>query len=410
MGNRELFEKNLEVSAWVLGASLFHFELVKYGIILFVLSTLPFIARPKLIDKSLIILMLPFLAILISSLLNGMEWKWLEKRSAYIIFPIVFSFFLDKRSFKLSKRQIFRGLANGSLIFAIFMLMVAVYKSLLNQSIFFYDQIERVDKNYFLHRAFSEPLGQHPTHLSIYFFFSLLILTTQKTMLKNGRLRNFGLVILLGLLFLLQSKLILVMVFVLVLIKLFKKSPTKKGIPLTHKLSVLIFLVLGIYLGTTRIGSLKVEPPDRVTQALFLNEGWNSVNMRFKLNEIGMRMVRQMSADELVFGMGKKEMEARVMQIYQRERLFFFHKNEYGVHNQYLSELLKTGLFGLGSIILLTTLALFFGIKHGYPELIYISMVVIIYCFFEEFLNLQSGVVFTSLFFTIYFKDVFWKE
>lgn len=395
----------LVISSVVLGLSLFHFDMVKFGIIFFLISILINFSKNKMSFLITMVAISPFLSVFFSNLYNGFDMKWLERRFSFVLFPIIFFYCLNNEKFLITKKYISKGFVYGSIGASLIIFIYALYNVLEEGTFKYYDETEQVFKNYFLHHSLSKPLELHPSYLSVYLSFSILLIIKGVVKLKSKIISVIATCFLFTILFLLQSKILIG----IVLISLF--YIIKKEYIYSFKLrlfySVTLIVLTGFIFSLSRFQNLTFTPPDRVTQSLYINKGWNPINVRVKLNEVGIGLINEFNVKEVIFGIGKERLREALKHIYKEQRITFFSNKEYILHNQYLSEFLQSGIIGF--------LCLFFFflflLKKIYvskksKEYLLILMAIIIYCFFEEFMNLQTGILFFSLFTSIYLKQL----
>jgi O-antigen ligase len=197
----------------------------------------------------------------------------------------------------------------------------------------------------------------------------------------------------LGLLVLLKnltSLLFILILWIFLMIRFFAKTQHLKA-ALVILLGVLIFsFSIQLPLIQTRLQFL-VKTTDFDIETIITKNQYtytkNTLEHRFLIDYVALKTVQK----TLPFGLGTGDVQEYLNEGYTAIGFKSGQKFHYNAHNQYLEELLKTGLIGLMSfVILLVYLCTKINLSDPYYP--FILLFFITGCFFESYLNRQHGV------------------
>lgn len=252
----------------------------------------------------------------------------------------------------------------------------------------------------FMNHNFSLPIEMHATYLSLYVAFSIIVFSRQLLMEKS-RAMKFICLFFLGILSLGLLQLSSRAVFIALLLVINLAFPvlvfTGKQRIRFMAVSVLLSVSLGFVI--SRVDSFKVR---------YINELKTDLSGKVALVEINEpRMARW----ELIAGLIKRSpiigygtgSEKRMLKDkYFENRLFNSYIQEFNAHSEYLSLMLKMGIFGL----LYFGVILFTGFRTSWRNrdllLMGFLILVTIVCVSENLLDLNKGIFFFSFFYALF--------
>jgi len=347
--------------------------------IIFLLNNKKSIAiKPLLISSSLFIII--FLSMLFSDDKNA-GLKKTETMLSLIIFPIVFSIFLEniKTNYKRLLNLFFKTFFISNVIYALIAFyFISKYRS---------PKFPIKDASFFRAAVSDIPLiGEHPIYLSIFLSIAILfgihLFKKARENKVNNSLVFLGLIVILYLLILLMSKGVIIALFVALLVLLLSKIKKKYIILLFFS-----FFLVVIFLP---------ESNNRFNE-LFSKETYNSTNLN---NSTNIRVnILKCSIDKALenpfFGYGIGDVQGELDNCYENKRLKY-KIGKYNSHNQYLFIWLSTGVFGL--LLFVFYLVFYFKIAITYKDYLMLSTIVlyVIAFLFENVLSRQSGVILFS--------------
>jgi O-antigen ligase len=274
----------------------------------------------------------------------------------------------------------------------------------LSASEFWKDQAD-VSKNwmFFSYVGLSSGVNMHPTYLALYSAFCCILLVHrnfQSELRLARQLANFLLIVFFSCsIIFLSARIILVLLIVFYTGALcYQMLSVKKKIR-----SVLMFVVL---LGILICGIL-INPVTRYRQvdeialngfSVYPNKKYdNSTGIRASLWWLSAKAYLQ---SNLLFGSGTGDVENEVKKTGQAYGITNV-LNSYNPHNEYLYILLSVGIVGLTFFLLYIGAGLVKAWKNR--DIIFLSFLVLfgVVCITESALELQKGIVFFSIFFSL---------
>lgn len=274
--------------------------------------------------------------------------------------------------------------------------------SYLSSSDFWQQKVHNEHWLFFSYVALASGIKMHPTYLSMYAAFCVMILAVRSLESSLSRWKPLGLIALIafftGSIVLLASRAVLAtLLFFLVallLYELIKRSRLLSG------LSLLIFIAL-------LIAGMLINPVTRYRQVdeivltnLSITENKtynNSTSIRASLWWLSTRAYLK---SDLLFGAGTGDVEARVKQVAEQYGVKNV-LNTYNPHNQYLFILIGMGALGLLLFLGFVVTGILKAWQHRDIVFLGFMTLFLAVCFTESVLEMQRGVVFFSIFFSV---------
>ncbi|WP_289043715.1 O-antigen ligase family protein [uncultured Olleya sp.] len=314
--------------------------------------------------------------------------KRFETASSIMIAPVVFSFFYynQKVVFSEKNKLLFFKVLHWSNIAFMFVIITFYLK------IRYVDQ--QVEYGYFLsHLERRLPfLNDHPIYISIIFSISVIfstcyILTRKQSVKFNYIYGVSAFLMFLLILFLSRKGVILALIISLTLIFVFYKKNNLKIIILAS--IAFFFLVTSLLFFIPQTNKRISEMFDKAT---YVNKNeTNSTSNRLQIYKCAIDLIKE----KPIFGYGIEDDRKALYQCF-KERLYYLYEFRFNTHNQYLSIVMKVGLFGL--------LAFLFFLGYNLKmatitnDWLFVGIIVFfsIIMFFENILERQNGVMLFS--------------
>ena len=377
--------------------------------ILFVAVAFSYISKTKITFSKFLILPIAFFIIMLLSLTWTSDFKLtssaLQKEVSFLFIPLAFLFMpkLTKEDF----RKAFRIFSFAMVIFALYYFTNAVIRFLETgkKSVFFYHELVTLDLN--------------AIYVSVFASFALFYFITTECKLL---IEKIALVLLIILVFLLSSKSIITIDFLLVICyySFFAKIPN--GVKSTTIIAVSSFLLFSIlfvkevkqrflleyqtaFLDNTINSS--IGNADAKVYNVSLKQAWN--NSTFQPNHFfpgtalriyQIRIFKEMLQEKNIFftGFGLDATQQKIKEKANEHNLYLGY-GEFNFHNQYIQTFAELGFFGF----LILVGMLYFNLKNGWVQKDFLHIVfaitMIILFLSESFFCRQRGVIF---FITIY--------
>jgi O-antigen ligase len=317
--------------------------------------------------------------------------KDLQRQAAILLFPVILmASGVNWRRYKQRLLLVFSAICLVTIIYLYFDAFRTIrYNGLPLSRIFSAD---------FINHSFSRPIALHATYLSMYVLLSACVFL-YSLLGETNRLRRiiylFSIVILLCGLVQLASRSVLISAIII--------APCFPFVMLS---------------GRKRLTLLATIAAASIVTAIFI---WN--NDSFKTRYVTLlkddlveattsalpepRAVRWQYALELVekspfIGYGSGSEKRLLQDAYFRNKLYNSFLAELNAHNQYLSVLLKTGVWGL--FLFLATLTMGFRLAWRERDIIFLSFMILIsiVAFSENILDVNKGIFFYACFFSLF--------
>jgi len=393
------------------------FSISNFFLILFFVSSVLEIAlnwKLKMTYKTLwfstIIIFIPLCIGLIYTSYFSIGVNHIGQSSSFLILPLVFSF-SKPQDIKTIYSFVKKGLVLGVTFSLIILISYILYNFfILNQEKVFLDLF-----NFDYTRAnFTRLLKIHPTYLGVYIVFSTVLVINRLFQYKRKVFLHVLVLLLffIGILFV-NSRIIFLIYLMIVLMSLFfvlRRLFLKKSY-LTF--SVFVFLLASLFVFSF-IHIKKTYIYYRFTKELqweFSND-INSFYTDKKESISDPRLARYNAIIELIkekpiFGYGSGSEKRVLTKMYQSKNMITSYNNKYDAHNQYLSYLVETGMFGLLFYLFFLGSNFYFAFKFKDLEFLSLIIIVSIVCLVENFLNRNAGVTFFAFLSTLFlFKNL----
>lgn len=249
----------------------------------------------------------------------------------------------------------------------------------------------------FYNHNFTQPIGIHATYLSLYVALSiifLLDLLSNISFKKGLPIAVVVIVLVIGLYFMASRNTMLALLFIgLVVYPIFR---------LRHKF--IYFLTVIVLFGSV----LFISNKDNYIFNRFSTDIIDDLKLdnEYTFENPEPRIMRWKCALELIkekpfFGYGAGDEIPLLMNSYKRKGMNVSYKEEFNTHNQYLSILIKNGIFGL--IIFLAMMFYFLRLALISKNFVYISFLIllIIGFFTENIIDANKGIFFFAFFNTL---------
>lgn len=249
----------------------------------------------------------------------------------------------------------------------------------------------------FYNHSFTQPLGIHATYLSLYVAMSIIFLLDllSGVSFKKGIPLSIALLILvIGLYFMASRNTMLALLLIgLVVYPIFR---------LRHKF--LYFLSAIVLFGSI----LFISNKDNYIVNRFSTDIIDDLNLdnQYTFENPEPRIMRWKCALELIkekplFGYGAGDEIPLLMNSYKQKGMSVSYKEEFNTHNQYLSILIKNGIFGLIAFLLM--MVYFFRIALLSKNFIYTSFLILLSIgfFTENIIDANKGIFFFAFFNTL---------
>lgn len=320
----------------------------------------------------------------------------IERQMVFVILPILLPLSLSYIN-KDRINSIFRALKNGSLIAVVYLFLVHILEVIDGT-----EQFDLLNSSFYNH-LFSAPLEIHATYLSIYIIASIVFLSTQffkKPVLKTSYLIIISelFVLLAGLFFLASRNSIITFLFLFLFI--FPFFFIKKKV-LYLALFILISGILAFTLSKndylySRFGNELVTDIASVDDSSAVGL-LTSNEPRVKKWELAIPVI----LNSPVYGHGTGDEAPLMKPLYYENGFIISYVNNYNIHNQYISVLIRNGFLGL--ILFMFYIFYNFRLAIRNKSFLYVSVLIIMTFGFltENILDSNKGIFFFAFFNTI---------
>ena len=311
-------------------------------------------------------------------------WFDMEVKFSLLIFPLLFLF---KNPFLLKmKKWVLISFVFGSVVSSIIMLILAFSRfDGLNSYVFYYSELGLF----------------HPSYMSMYFIFAILIIVNiMDNNLKKLSHRIIAYILILFLLVLisqLQSKAGVLSTIVISFYYLIFSFIGSK--PLVMRISFFI-LAISVSLIFVQKNSRLTAMAESVEKISEEGKSNSSTGVRYSMWKITANALE----DHWLIGVGAGDIKPVLFEKYEEAHLTKPIRNNYNVHNQYLETFIGQGIIGISLLLLLLLIGIREALKRkklllsGFILLIGLSMAP------ESMLNNQMGVVFIAFFYYFLFS------
>jgi O-antigen ligase len=318
--------------------------------------------------------------------------KDLQRQLAIVLIPVFLSSSgIDLNKYKMKLLLLF----SFSCVFTILYLYADAIRIILYNKI----PLSSLFTKAFINHNFSIPVNIHATYLSMYALLSAAILLYSFLKETNNSRRFIylsSLLVLLAGLFQLASKSVLISAIIVALSFPFIMF---KGTKRVSTIMLILFVATTAFFTITNIDSFKRRYVEQFRADLTQSLGNTEVP---EPRIIRWRYAMQLIEQSPLFGYGSGSEKRVLNKVYFENKLYISYLHELNAHNQYLSFLLKTGIWGL--LIFLFTLFAGFKTALRNKDMLFWSFMIIIsiVAFSENLLDVNKGIFFYAFFFTFF--------
>jgi len=304
----------------------------------------------------------------------------LEKKAGLIIFPLII---LSMPSLK-SKHLTYVIISFGICCFGLF--AYAVSKLILT-----YGSLTQVPQ---LTEAIDELIHLHHAYSGLYLVFlivSLVYLLTKYWPQLNLYTRlclGFSIIVFYVFLIVLGARMALFISFIVLALQMLIFTLQTKSF------KILTLLAFTIIIGAGGILALPATR-NKINEILFVRGVHHPFTPRLIQWQCSFDILNENSS--WIKGVGTGDVKPLLQDCYQ-DKKFWGHLYNYNLHNEYLEEMVRHGLIGLGLLLLTFFYPLIVSIKHNNYLYTFFIIVFMLACISETFLNRQKGVIFYAFF------------
>lgn len=361
-----------------------------------------------------VFLLLHFISGLFSqNVANGLNNAF--KLLAILGIPMLFVLLTNNQLFK--PNQVIYSFILGCFAIIVFTICRGLYLSFSNYYGFIFFDTRPFDKpweNYLLHTQLS--YLTHPTYMAMYMSFAIILLfnliKTNRNISRN-LLYFLGIVVLLIYTYMLSSRMGLIVCvasFFLGIIGQFRHWRRIVSV-LAIVGAVLACVVVIKFLAPKHVATQDIEDnSEQVEEQDVTSNRWKYLGEDPR--PIIWSLVPELIHDKPIVGHGLGNSYSELMKMYKKYGLFSIWRSGYGVHNQYLNELISLGLIGLAMILFLLIYPLIYFRKapQYFPAFAFIA-IVSVQLLTESMLSRIIGAMFFAVFYGLYFcTDFIYKE
>jgi len=328
---------------------------------------------------------------------NG--FKNLEKYLSFLVFPILIS------TIKISKEQLKHILlvfAITTLLLFIVAILIATYNSIETKSFIIYNPLNKVNENYFFYHRLSKNVGFHAIYLGILMVFSNVIFIENLISTKKNKsllviaiaITSIG-IILLQSFSVIFSYIIILLSFIIYYYK-----------NISFKSKILLFIISTFII----LFSIKIfiKKAKTFNQNFLLytfsddidNRNWNSLNIRLAKWECAIEVAHE----NFPLGTGLGCQQIQLNKKYNEKGFVIGMDKKFSTHNQYLHNLVQTGILGLIILLLLYYLSIYTAIKTKNLVFLSLAILLIFTSVTENILSRNKGIVLFVFFISLFSK------
>ena len=369
--------------------------------VIFLNKSKPQAINYKLLSYTLLPLFILFIIGLLYSDPVFVGFGKIGKSISFFLCPVILLFH-DKDSLQTIKKELFRGIIVGCVLAFLLLLSMNFFNYYATRPFLLID--DEILNYYYTYYSFTEPFAIHPTYLGTYALLAIAILLAHfKKFSKSRRaLVLAGITILsIGILFL-NSRVVFLLYAVLigstVLVVLKQWYLEKK---------FFLFFILISLIGAGGLFSYHLLSETFIVTRMTKELSWelsDQKNSNYNLNiKADSRIARWKSAVQVIkekplFGYGTKMEKTVLNRQFIEDGLLLSAKNRYDSHNMYLSVSLEYGSIGLLLFLGYLMVNLYYSFLKRHTLAIFFFVIVMVVCFFENYLALNAGITFVALF------------
>ena len=343
----------------------------------------------------------------------------IEQKASLLFFPIIF--ILNKNILK-HYELILKYFVLGCLVALIVCELNAFYNSFnfrhfyfdsrIDKSISFYNSLSK-EKNHFFSYNFS--FIHQTAYFAMYLLFAITILLYGK-IVKSKKIQYFIVFILIIGVFQTLNKAGLIILLVLLLAKIYSSTPNKK-IAIISSTIVLIFGCL-VFISNPRVQNLSKKKLV-IDESKIIEKDYKKIKNTNPNSNTDFRVMLWVSAIEMIkehplIGIGAGGSHNRLYEVFAVKRQWYYAKEKYHAHNQYLQILLDIGVVGFIPFVLLFVfvIKIYFNLKEERIKYLTISFILIIGInfLFESMFERYSGISFFCFFYCLFISNYSTEE
>lgn len=325
----------------------------------------------------------------------------LEKRSALIIYPLIF--LLRKKQISQKMLQISEYVFIGCILILFTWVNIKIVfsiKEIINEGILvknWSDILTNESFSFFYRNSFQKFSMIHPTYACILSLFSsgVLIINLLNGDYSDKIKRKIFIFLLIAILilysFFLAAKGPLLAFVISLVVVLFIKLKKSQFYIVSSSL-ILIFAI-----------AILILPPlkERVKEVFYPNqtEVISSVSIRKIIHQSSWELIRENG----LFGLGVGDVQTNLNKKYETFNEDKVTSGSMNTHNEYFNLWLSAGLAGLLSLLITLVLPLVDSIKRNDLNFVFFLVFISICFLFENILSRQKGVLFFAVFYLIYY-------
>lgn len=320
----------------------------------------------------------------------------LERQLTILLFPVVLPLALN-----IQRKMLAGILMTISLACVVAIVFLVLKMNYIIFSVMHMPFSQVLSSGVFFNHGFSKPISIHAGYLSLYVALSIIYLLS----LYHSQARRSGKLILvtmvgilgIGMLFLASRNVMLALMCILLFIYPYYHVANKMRFYL-----VFLSLIAIIVLTFQTVPYLKERfSVQLVSDIKSLQNGkvvsYSATEPRIERWKCALTLIKKSP----LFGYGTGDEIKMLKTEYMNQGLFISYLEEFNAHNQYLSYLLKNGVFGL--LIFLGIFYVYLRLAYRRKNFVYISFLVLLLIGFytENILDANKGILFFALFNTV---------
>ncbi len=361
------------------------------------------------INNTYLIFVLPsfvyFLAQIIpigSRVLNLDTWKEIEQQLPLLVIPVLFLMGkIDRSQFKtVSLNAVLLAVITGSLI-------------MLGESVYQYIKFDQAEV--FVYHELTKPFSLGAIYFSLFVIVALLYIDEIEWIFIYKWVGILCIGLLTAMLFLLASKMLLVTGIVLFLIK--QHRFIKENLPSRQLVIPVMFialLVLAIPFAK-RINEISNPRLDIVMQDSYTYDSpINGLNLRIIQAKLGFELLEQNNS--WLSGIGMDQCQDLLNVKYIEKGLYTGYEGtddtgylDYNFHNQYIETLVRSGIVGLVSLIMMVLIMFRVSGNNTYSTM-YEVLLLVLFFITESVLERQVGIMYFCILYSAYFPTQTMKK